>query len=114
MFLGNPNVTNTATHQIDTDDPPPIRCSPYKVPQRLESEVNKEIDKLLEMGIILQLRFKDDVRRGTKRLAYIDNVEVDTPSTSEQHLLELPQVLARLREYNLHARPSKMQNCYVN
>ena len=28
--------------------------------------------------------------------AYIDNVEVDTPSTFEQHLLEVRQVLDRL------------------
>ena len=27
--------------------------------------------------------------------AYIDDVEVDTPSTSEQHLLELHQILDR-------------------
>ena len=52
MFSGKPNVRNAAIHQIDTDDSPPIRCSPYKVPQRLESEVNKEIDKMLELGII--------------------------------------------------------------
>ena len=39
--------------------------------------------------------------------AYIDDVEVDTPSTFEQHLLELRQVLDRLRECNLNARPSK-------
>ena len=49
VFSGNPNVTNAAIHQIDTGDSSPIRCSPYKVPQRLESEVNKEIDKMLEL-----------------------------------------------------------------
>ena len=52
VFSGKPNVTNAAIHQIDTDDSPPIRCSQYKVPQRLASEVNKEIDKMLELGII--------------------------------------------------------------
>ena len=39
--------------------------------------------------------------------AYIDDIEVDTPSTFEQHLLELRQVLDRLRECNLYVRPSK-------
>ena len=39
--------------------------------------------------------------------AYIDDVEVDTPSTFEQHLLAVRQVLDRLRECNLNARPSK-------
>ena len=39
--------------------------------------------------------------------AYIDDVEVDTPSTCIQHLSDLRQILECLREYNLHARPSK-------
>ena len=52
VFSRNENVTDAAIHQIDTDDSPTICCSSYKVPQRLESEVNKEIDKKLEMGII--------------------------------------------------------------
>ena len=52
VFSGNPNVTNAAIHQIDAGDSAPIHCSPYKVPQRLESEVNKEIDKMLELGTI--------------------------------------------------------------
>ena len=46
------NVTNAAIHQIDRDDSPLIRCSQYKVPRRLDSEENKEIDKMLELGII--------------------------------------------------------------
>ena len=52
VFSRNQNVTDAAIHQIDTDDSPTICCSSYKVPQRLESEVNKESDKKLEMGII--------------------------------------------------------------
>ena len=52
VFSGKPNVRNAAIHQIDTDDSPPIRCSPYKVLQRLKSEVNREIDKMLELSII--------------------------------------------------------------
>ena len=39
--------------------------------------------------------------------AYKDDVEVDAPSTFAQHLSDLRQILERLREYNLHARPSK-------
>ena len=49
MFSGRPNLTNVATHRIDTGDSPPIRCSPCNVPQRLEEEVNKKITKMLEM-----------------------------------------------------------------
>ena len=44
VFSGRPNLAN---------DAPPIRCSPYTIPQKLEEEVNKaEIEKMLEMGII--------------------------------------------------------------
>ena len=51
VFSGKPNLTNVAMHKIDTGDcPPPIRCSPYKIPQKLEEEVNKEIEKMLENG----------------------------------------------------------------
>ena len=52
VFSGNPNLTNVAMHKIDTGDSQPIRCSPYRIPQKLEEEVNNEIEKMLEMGII--------------------------------------------------------------
>ena len=52
VFSGKPNLTNVAMHKIDTGDSPPIRCSPYKIPQKLEEEVNKEIEKMLGMDII--------------------------------------------------------------
>ena len=52
VFSGRPNVTSAATHRIDIDDSLPIRCSPYRIPQCLETEVNKEIDNMLELGII--------------------------------------------------------------
>ena len=211
VFSGWPNITSAATHRIDIDDSLPIPCSPYRIPQSLETEVNKEIDKMLELGIIRPsnspwafpvvgvpkpdgtIRFCVDYRKLNKvtkmdaypipnmdkmiekvaaakyittidltkgywqvplekatieksafitsrglyeflvmpfgmktapatfqRMmtdvvlkdldcadAYIDDVEVDTPSTFAQHLSDLRQILERLREYNLHARPSK-------
>ena len=39
--------------------------------------------------------------------AYIDDVEDDTSTSFPQHLCELQQVLQRLRECKLNARPSK-------
>ena len=39
--------------------------------------------------------------------AYIDDVEVDTPTSFPQHIFELRQVLERLRACKLNARPSK-------
>ena len=52
LLSRKPNLTSVATHKLDTGDSLPIRLSPYRIPQKLEEEVNKEIEKLLEMGII--------------------------------------------------------------
>ena len=52
VFSGKPSVTSVATHRIDTGDFTPIRCSPYRVPQKLEDDVNKEIANMLQTGII--------------------------------------------------------------
>ena len=46
VFSGNPNLTHVATHRIDTGEALPIPSSPYKIPQKLEEEVNKEIEKM--------------------------------------------------------------------
>ena len=211
VFSGSPNLTHVVTHKIDTGDSPPIRSSPYRIPQKLEEEVNREIEKMLEMGIIRPsfspwaspvvivpkpdgtIRFCVDYRKlntvtkmdaypipsmdrmiekvasakfistidltkgywqiplevstieksafitskglfeflvmpfGMKTApatfqrmmsetvlrgldfadAYIDDVEVDTPSSFSQHIFELQQVLERLRNCKLNARPSK-------
>ena len=211
VLSGIPNTTNAAIHQIDTGDAQPIRCTPYKIPQRLEEEVNKEIEKMLALGIIRPstspwaspvvivpkpdgtIRFCVDYRKlnevtrmdaypipsmermiekiamakfittidltkgywqipleestieksafitggnlyefvvmpfGMKTApasfqrmmsevvlkdfdfadAYIDDVAIDTTSSFPQHLLHLKQVLQRLRECKLNARPSK-------
>ena len=50
VFSGKPNLTSVAMHKINTVDSPPIRCSPYKIPHKLEEEVNKEIEKMHNMG----------------------------------------------------------------
>ena len=52
VFSGKPNLTNVATHKIDTRGSSPIRSVPYRIPQRLDEEVNKEIEKMLDVGII--------------------------------------------------------------
>ena len=52
VFSGKPNVTNVATLTIDTSWSWIIRGVPYRIRQRLEEKVNKEIEKILEMGII--------------------------------------------------------------
>ena len=211
VLLGKPNLANVTTHRIDTGEVLPIHSSPYKIPQKLEEEVNKEIEKMLQLGIIRPsmspwaspvvivpkpdgtIRFCVDYRKvnkvtkmdaypipsmermiekvasakyistidltkgywqipletstseksafiTTKGLyeflvmpfgmktapatfqrmmseivlrglefadAYIDDVEVDTPTSFSQHISELRQVFQRLRTCKLNARPSK-------
>ena len=211
VLSGVPNRTNVAVHSIDTGDSAPIRCGPYKIPQKLEEEVNNEIEKMLAHGIIEpstspwaspvviipkpdgSIRFCVDYRKlnnvtkmdaypiplmdrmlekvakakyittldltkgywqvtqdkstieksafitakglfqflvmpfGMKTAlatfqrmmtevvlngfdfaeAYIDDVEIDTDSSIEQHLDQLRQVLQRLRECQLTAKPTK-------
>ena len=211
VFSGKPNVTHVATHRIDTGEVLPIRSSPYTIPQKLEEEVNKEIEKMLHLGIIPRsmspwaspvvivpkpdgtIRFCVDYRKvnrvtkmdaypipsmermidkvasakyistldptkgywqipletstieksafiTTKGLyeflvmpfgmktapatfqrmmseivlrglefadTYIDDVEVDTPTSFPQHVSELRQVLQRLRACKLNGRPCK-------
>ena len=51
-FSGKPNLTHVATHRIDTGDVLPISSSPYEIPQKLEEEVNTEIEKMLQLGKI--------------------------------------------------------------
>lgn len=51
IFSGTPNLTHVAAHKIDTGDSFPIHSPPYKVPQKLEEEGKREVEKLLEMGL---------------------------------------------------------------
>jgi hypothetical protein len=52
---------------------------------------------------------KQEVLNGLEAFAdaYIDDVEIDTSTTFEQHLIDLRRVFDRLREAKLRAKPSK-------
>lgn len=55
-FLGK---TNLMEHTIDTGNNPPVRCRQYRFsPYKLEM-INKEVDRLLEMGIIKECEFSE-------------------------------------------------------
>ena len=58
-----------------------------------------------------QQMMRDKVLQGLESFAkaYIDDVEVDTSTTFEEHLLHLRKVFERLRTAKLCARPSKCE-----
>ena len=56
--------------------------------------------RMMSETVLKQLAFAD---------AYIADVEVDTPTSFPLHVSELRQVLQRLRESKLNARPSKFE-----
>ena len=212
VFSNIPSRTNTAVHSIDTGQANPIRSGPYRIPQSLIDAVDKELDQMLEMGIVrpstspwasplvivpkpdgnirfcidylklnrvtkmdaypmprtdkmlekiakakfistidltkgywqiplddeaisksafitprglfeftvmpfgmktapatFQRMMRDKVLQGLESFAdaYIDDVEVDTSTTFEEHSLHLRKVFERLRKAKLRARPSK-------
>lgn len=49
-----PGKTNIGEHSIKLTDDEPIRQKPYPIPHAVRDEVRKEIDTMLEMGIIRQ------------------------------------------------------------
>ena len=52
IFSNIPSRTNVAVHSIDIGQASPIRSGPYRIPQSLVNAVNKELDQMLEMGIV--------------------------------------------------------------
>ena len=52
VFSNIPSRTYIAVHSIDTGQATPIRSSPYRIPQSLIDAVDKELDQMLEMGIV--------------------------------------------------------------
>ena len=52
MFDGRVGHTTLVEHRIKTGDSPPIKQSPRRVPPHLEAEVRKEIQDLIDKGII--------------------------------------------------------------
>ena len=52
VFSNIPSRTNTAVHSIDTGQANPICSGPYRIPRSLIDAVDKELDQMLEMGIV--------------------------------------------------------------
>jgi hypothetical protein len=45
--------THLASHDIDTQNNPPVRQPPYRVSQFERAEISKEVQKMLDLGVIV-------------------------------------------------------------
>ena len=52
IFSDVPKVTNLIEHKVELTQRGPVRCKAYPTPYKMQEIVDKEIDDLLEMGVI--------------------------------------------------------------
>jgi hypothetical protein len=56
IFVNGPNdtlgLTTRAEHVIDTGDSRPVKHRPYRIPVHLNKVVNKQVDDMLERGLV--------------------------------------------------------------
>lgn len=52
MFDGHIGHTDLVTHRIDTGNHPPVRQSPRRIPHHLQDEVRRQLDELVQQGIL--------------------------------------------------------------
>ena len=52
IFSDVPKVTNLIEHKVELTKRKPVRCKVYPTPYKMQEIVDKEIDDLLEMGVI--------------------------------------------------------------
>ena len=52
IFSDVSKVTNLIEHKVELTEREPVRCKVYPTPYKMQEIVDKEIDDLLEMGVI--------------------------------------------------------------
>ena len=52
IFSDVPKVTNIIEHKVELTEREPVRCKVYPTPYKMQEIVDKEVDDLLEMGVI--------------------------------------------------------------
>ena len=52
VFTYMPGETDVIQHQIKLTDDTPIICKPYPLPYDMREELRKEVDSMLEMGVV--------------------------------------------------------------
>ena len=52
IFSDTPGLTSLVEHHIVLTDDAPVKCRPYVIPYNCRDELRKDVDKMLQMGII--------------------------------------------------------------
>lgn len=55
-----PGKTNLGVHTIKLTDSTPIRCKPYPIPHTLREEVERDVEKMIEMGVVTRAEPNSD------------------------------------------------------
>ncbi|KAM8953265.1 adhesion G protein-coupled receptor F5-like [Pelodytes ibericus] len=51
-FSNQPGYTPLATHRVETPGQHPLRQTPYRIPESVKDHMRKEIDEMLQLGVI--------------------------------------------------------------
>ena len=54
FFSENPGNTNLVEHKIDLISEEPVRVKPYPVPYSIRNKIKKEVQEMLNLGVIKQ------------------------------------------------------------
>lgn len=52
VLQANPGRTTLGEHHIRTNDAKPVKLPPFRLPHTYQEQVRKELDEMLESGII--------------------------------------------------------------
>ena len=93
-----PGKTNLAECNIELTDDIPFRVKAYPVPYALKKEMDKEVSEMM----------KADIIESSVSASYVDDIVPHT-ATWDDHMHTLRQVLQKLRQHGMTAKPSKCE-----
>ncbi|XP_068240045.1 uncharacterized protein [Palaemon carinicauda] len=136
VFTDVPGRTNVIEHVINLSSKGPVRCRPYPVPYALQQDMDKEIERMLKLGVIecsnspyatplIVVKKKDGSNRmcldfrKINKLTVIDSEPMPDQNLIitrgwEEHKETLRLVLDILRKAFLTAKPSKTEIGYFS
>lgn len=54
ILTDKPGCTTIGVHEIHLNDPEPVKCRPYPLPHALRENIKKEIQEMMDLGIVEQ------------------------------------------------------------